>query len=65
MDASQAFSSALLDKKLKELNSTLQSIQSTSQWLIHYRKHVKPIIKTWYKEFQKGIFLWLLAVHNV
>lgn len=49
-----SFSTSALDKKLKELNSTLQSIQGTSQWLIHYRKNAKTIVGQWYKEIQSG-----------
>lgn len=54
MDSSHGFSPASLDKKLKDLTSSLQSIQATSQWLIHHRKHAKIAIKIWYKEMQKG-----------
>lgn len=50
----QGFSVATLEKRLRELNSTLQSIQSVSQWLIHYRKNAKTVVSIWYKEIQKG-----------
>ena len=36
--ASGGFSVAAVEKKLKDLNTTIQSIQGVSQWLIHYRK---------------------------
>ena len=52
--ASHGFSAAALDKKLRDLNSTLQSIQGTAQWIIHYRKNAKTIVSYWYKELQKG-----------
>lgn len=52
--AASSFSASALDKKLKGLNSTLQSIQGTSQWLIHYRKNSKTIVSQWYKELQNG-----------
>ena len=48
------FSQATLEKKLQNLNSTLQNIQLMAQWAIHYRKHAKTIIAVWYKELQKG-----------
>jgi len=57
----QSFSPALLDSKLKELSSSIHSIQGTSSWLIHHRKHAKNIVKIWYKEFQKGRFYLELA----
>lgn len=48
------FSTSSLERKLKDLNSTLQSIQGTSLWIIHHRKNAKTIISLWYKEMQKG-----------
>lgn len=48
-----AFTETALIKKLLELNSSQQSIQTLSLWLIHHRKHHVGIIKTWYKELQK------------
>ncbi|XP_053952849.1 regulation of nuclear pre-mRNA domain-containing protein 1B [Anastrepha ludens] len=47
-----AFSESALLKKLEELNSSQQSIQTLSLWLIHHRKHHAPIVKTWLKELQ-------------
>lgn len=52
--SSSSFSQSQLEKKLQELNTTLQSIQSVSKWLIHYRKHAKLVVAVWYKELQKG-----------
>ncbi|CAH1779101.1 unnamed protein product, partial [Owenia fusiformis] len=40
-------------KKLEELNSSQQSIQTLSLWLIHHRKHSKPIVDLWLQEFSK------------
>lgn len=54
MASPHGFSVPSLEKKLKELNTTLQSIQGLSQWAIHHRKHAKTIISVWYKELQKG-----------
>lgn len=47
-----AFSETALLKKLGELNSSQQSIQTLSLWLIHHRKHHASIVKTWLKELQ-------------
>ncbi len=56
MDSEQGFTPALLDNKLKELTSSMHSIQGTSQWLIRNRKQAKLIVKVWYREMQKGEF---------
>ncbi|XP_055373472.1 regulation of nuclear pre-mRNA domain-containing protein 1B [Condylostylus longicornis] len=48
-----AFTEQALLKKLFELNSSQQSIQTLSLWLIHHRKHHVGIVKTWFKELQK------------
>ena len=48
------FTTETLEKKLAELNSSQQSIQTLSLWLIHHRKHHKLIVQTWYRELKKG-----------
>jgi regulator of Ty1 transposition protein 103 len=50
-----AFTEAALVKKLSDLNSSSQSIQTLSLWLIHHRKHHSNITKVWMKELQKGL----------
>lgn len=45
-----SFSESSLYKKFNELNSTQQSVQTLSLWLIHQRKHSHTIVKTWLKE---------------
>jgi regulator of Ty1 transposition protein 103 len=45
-----SFSESSLYKKFNELNSTQQSVQTLSLWLIHQRKHSHAIVKTWLKE---------------
>ena len=52
--ASGGFTVSAVEKKLKDLNTSIQSIQGVSQWLIHYRKYAKTIIGVWYKELHKG-----------
>ncbi|KAB0374701.1 hypothetical protein FD755_013193 [Muntiacus reevesi] len=39
-----AFSEAALEKKLSELSNSQQSVQTLSLWLIHHRKHSRPIV---------------------
>lgn len=48
------FTENALIRKLQELNSSQQSIQTLSLWLIHHRKHHAAVVKTWYKELLKG-----------
>lgn len=48
------FSPDLLMKKLFELNNSQQSIQTLSLWIIHYRKHHKAVVATWFKCLQKA-----------
>ncbi|KOB75571.1 Regulation of nuclear pre-mRNA domain-containing protein 1B [Operophtera brumata] len=45
------FTENALVRKLQELNSSQQSIQTLSLWLIHHRKHHAAVVKTWFKEF--------------
>jgi regulator of Ty1 transposition protein 103 len=45
-----SFSESSLNKKFFELNSTQQSVQTLSLWLIHHRKHSHTIVKIWLKE---------------
>ncbi|EDW33149.1 GL24624 [Drosophila persimilis] len=47
-----AFTETALIKKLAELNSSQQSIQTLSLWLIHHRKHSATIVKTWQRELE-------------
>ena len=53
------FTQQAFEKKLSELNTSQQSIQTLSLWLIHHRKHYKTIVQTWFKELKKG---WLIKV---
>lgn len=48
------FTSQQLEKRLADLNSSAQTIQTFSLWLIHHRKHHKTIVQTWFKELKKG-----------
>lgn len=49
-----AFTEVAFLKKLAELNSSQQSIQTLSLWLIHHRKHHVSIVKTWLRGLQNG-----------
>ncbi|XP_023703744.1 regulation of nuclear pre-mRNA domain-containing protein 1B [Cryptotermes secundus] len=48
------FTEGALSKKLADLNSSQQSIQTLSLWLIHHRKHHATIVKVWFRELQKA-----------
>lgn len=43
------FSVEVLEKKFADLNNSQQMIQTLSLWLIHYRKHCKTAVNTWFK----------------
>lgn len=49
-----SFSDASLLKKLQDLNSTQQSVQTLSLWLIHHRKYAKTVTNTWLRELQQA-----------
>lgn len=48
------FTSSALESRLRDLNSTMQSIQGVSQWLIQHKKHSKTIVGVWFREIQKA-----------
>lgn len=49
-----AFTDDALVKKLRDLNTSSQSIQTLSLWLIHHRKHHSTIVKIWSRELMNG-----------
>lgn len=49
------FTQQALEKKLTDLNSSQQSIQTLSLWLIHHKKHCRTIVQIWMKELKKGL----------
>lgn len=49
-----SFSTSSLVKKLRDLTTSQQSVQSLSNWLIHHRKHAKVALEVWQREFTKG-----------
>lgn len=55
-----SFTESALVKKLVELNASQQSIQTLSFWLIHHRKHHATVVKTWFKELQKGTHIYIV-----
>ncbi|KAG5679019.1 hypothetical protein PVAND_008623 [Polypedilum vanderplanki] len=59
-----AFTEAALIKKLGDLNTSSQSIQTLSLWLIHHRKHNEKIVSIWYDDIlaipsRKLVFMYL------
>lgn len=49
-----SFSESALEKKLSDLSSSQQSVQTLSLWIIHHRKHSGLIVKVWHRELKKG-----------
>lgn len=52
-----AFTDDVLVRKLRDLNTSSQSIQTLSLWLIHHRKHNEKIVKIWMRELASGMKL--------
>lgn len=57
------FSESALEKKLSELSSSQQSVQTLSLWIIHHRKHSPLIVKVWHRELKKGDYYNNIYVH--
>uniref|UniRef100_A0A3P8T411 Regulation of nuclear pre-mRNA domain containing 1B n=1 Tax=Amphiprion percula TaxID=161767 RepID=A0A3P8T411_AMPPE len=49
-----SFSESALERKLSELSSSQQSVQTLSLWIIHHRKHSGLIVKVWHRELKKA-----------
>uniref|UniRef100_A0A3P8WUC0 Regulation of nuclear pre-mRNA domain containing 1B n=2 Tax=Cynoglossus semilaevis TaxID=244447 RepID=A0A3P8WUC0_CYNSE len=49
-----SFSESALEKKLSDLSSSQQSVQTLSLWIIHHRKHSGLIVKVWHRELKKA-----------
>jgi regulator of Ty1 transposition protein 103 len=49
-----SFSETTLLKKFQELNSTQQSVQTLSLWLIHHRRNAGTVCATWLNELRKS-----------
>lgn len=60
-----AFTEAALIKKLGDLNTSSQSIQTLSLWLIHHRKHHEKITVIWIKELTKSMNNFLLIFNKI
>ena len=49
-----SFSTSQLEKKLKVMTMSQQSIQTLSLWCIHHRKHARTVVQTWLKDILRG-----------
>ena len=49
-----SFSIKSFDKKLKEMSSRQDSVQTLSLWLIHHRAHSRAIVNLWLDRMKKG-----------
>jgi len=47
------FSEESMQKKLADLNVSQQSIQTTSLWLIHHKKHAQAVVAVWAAQLYK------------
>jgi len=48
-----SFSTTQLEKKIKTLTMSQQSIQTLSLWAMHHRKHAKTVVEAWFENLQK------------
>ncbi|KAL3819623.1 hypothetical protein ACJIZ3_005528 [Penstemon smallii] len=49
------FDQNLLTEKLSKLNSSQQSIESTSKWCMSHRKKAKQVVETWERLFKSAV----------
>jgi len=45
-----------VEKKLRSLTNTQDSIQGLSLWIIHHKAHHEKIVELWFKAMKKGLF---------
>lgn len=49
-----SFSVKSFERKLKEMSSRQDSVQTVSLWLIHHRAHSKTVVSLWHDHIKKG-----------
>ena len=54
-DKMSSYSSELLQEKLSRLNSTQESIETLSLWIIHHKQYASTSISTWMEDMKSGM----------
>ena len=42
------------ERKLQNMSSTQDSIQTVSLWMIHHKKHAEDMVAVWQEQLKKG-----------
>ena len=60
-----SYSSELLQEKLSRLNSTQESIETLSLWIIHHKQYASTSISTWMEDMRSGMRELTRFVNNL
>lgn len=42
------------ERKLQNMSSTQDSVQTVSLWMIHHKKHAEDMVAVWLEQLKKG-----------
>lgn len=42
------------ERKLQNMSSTQDSVQTVSLWMIHHKKHAEDMVTVWLEQLKKG-----------
>lgn len=42
------------ERKLQNMSSTQDSVQTVSLWMIHHKKHAEDMVSVWLEQLKKG-----------
>ena len=59
-----SYSLELLQEKLSRLNSTQESIETLSLWIIHHKQYASTSISTWMEDVRSGMRQLTRFVNN-
>ena len=65
MDTSSSSSSSGFEKRLTLVNSTQESVQTLSLWILYHHSQYEHLIKTWFKVLKKSKALHRLTLFYV
>ena len=49
-----ALNQKAFERKLQNMNSTQESVQTVSLWIIHHKKQADEIVFVWLEQLKKG-----------
>ena len=56
MAEGKKISEELIEKKLMSFNSTQESVQALSLWIMHNKAHHQKIVDAWLTVMRKGVY---------